>query len=68
VEILVETGIFYSGSNNNNNNLFIIDEILYPLLQKESFTTADPSPDNTTLGVIEIASEIQVFLIARGYY
>jgi hypothetical protein len=55
VEILVETSTFYGGSD--DEDLLTIEDILYTALQKKGFTTADPEPDNTVLGVEEVASE-----------
>ena len=39
IEILIETGTFYSGSDSDNPHT--IEEILYITLQKEGFITKD---------------------------
>jgi hypothetical protein len=55
VEILTETGTFYSGSDSDNP--YTIEEILYTTLQKEGFITKDQRPDNTAFRVKEATTE-----------
>ena len=55
LEILAETGTSYGGSD--DDDFPTIEEILCTTLQKQGFTTEDQGPDNTVLGVKEVASE-----------
>jgi hypothetical protein len=65
VEILAETGTCYSSSS-NDDYLPTVEEILYPILQKKSSTTVDPSPNDITLGVEELVSEERNGVIDYG--
>jgi hypothetical protein len=53
VEILAETGTFYSDSDNPHT----IEEILYTALQQKCFTMEDQRPDNAAFRVKEATAE-----------
>jgi hypothetical protein len=55
VEILAETGTFYTGSN--DDDLPTTKQLLYTTLQREGFVIKDQRPDNTAFGVEEATVE-----------
>jgi len=57
VEILAETGTFYSGSDDDDYDFSTVEEILHTTLQKKGCTTEDPNLEITVREVEEVVLE-----------